>query len=166
VRDLRLPKPPPRYDPRDEAETRRLIELALLRDTPGQGGAGLESRREVTLTTASLANGAEETGTIDIGAPGVRLLKIESDRACWFRPYPTAATRTLDEDRSQDTDPPTGRVFADFIWLTAHEKIVTPPVDLFNADSSVAEVIYYSVKNISGTTGTITLTLTVVSNEA
>lgn len=162
---LVLPQPEASYDRENEAQTRRAIELAFLRQSPSTGG-GLPSRRTVVLTTASLANGSTETGTIDIGAPAVTLLAIESDRACWFRPYPTAAARTLDSSRSSDADPPTGRVFADFIWLSAHEKIVIPVVDLFNFDASVSNSIYYSLKNTSGSTGVTTITMTVLSKEA
>lgn len=170
--NISLPKPGAKYDPRNEAETRRLIELAFLRiaAVTGTGGGGTSTpaatRREVILTTGSVASGAEEQGTIDMGAKTQMLLLIESDRACRLRFYATSAARATDLSRGTDADPPAGRgVQGEFIWQTSHQKIVNF-VDLFNADDPVTNTIYYTYKNLSGSTGTATITMTVLTLEA
>lgn len=165
MRDLRLPSPPTAYSQRDEAENRRLIELALQRETPSTGG-GLPSRREVTYTTSSLAAGDSEQVSFDLGAPGAVLRTIESDKAARARFYAVASAQSTDADRAFTTAPPAGvGVLGDFVWLTSHVKYVSPHLDLFNADDPADNTIYLTVQNLTGATNEITLTLIVVSVE-
>jgi len=166
VRNLRLPSPPERYSQRDEAETRRLIELALLRDTPGTG-SGLQSRRTVVFTSASLAAGASVQASFDLGAPGAVLRTILADRAARARFYAIASVQSTDASRAFTTPPPAGTgILGDFIWLTSHTKYVAPHLDLYNADDPADNTIYITVQNLTGSTSTVTLTLEVVSVEA
>lgn len=165
MREFRLPRPLAQYDARDEAETRRLIELALLRDTGG--GAGLESRRDVAFTTASLANGASQQSSTDFGAPGQLLLMISVNRACRLRFYAIASVQSTDASRAYTTPPQAGiGMLLDAVWLTVHTKYIAPPVLLFNGNVPASNTIYWTVENLSGSTGTVTVTATVVSIEA
>jgi hypothetical protein len=161
---VRLPNPREGYDRENEAETRRLIELAFQR---GPQGGGLPSRRQVTHTTASLATNATENSTFDLGAPGATLRTILADRAARVRFYATAAARTADATREFTTAPQAGvGVLGDFVWLSSHTKIVSPHLELFNADSPVTNTIYVAVTNLSSSTAAVALTMVVVSVEA
>jgi hypothetical protein len=163
---LVLPQPESGYNQENEAQTRRAIELAFLRQRSGGGGA-LQSRRTVTITTASLAAGEVEEGSIDFGAPGQDLLTLTTDRACRLRFYATAAGQTADLDRAYTTPPAAGLgYFLDAIWRTVHTKIMAPPVKLFNAEAPVSNTIYYTIENLSTATGAVTITAVVVSTEA
>lgn len=162
---LRLPTPGKEYDQRNEAETRREIELLVLRSVGG--GVGLGSRRTVTHTSASLAAGASVSETFQAGAPGVVLRTVAVDRAARVRYYATAAAQTNDLTRAFTTPPQAGLgVLGDFIWLTAHTKIVSPHVDLFNADSPATQTIYITIQNLTSSTSTVLVTMSVVSVEA
>ena len=166
MRNLRLPSPPERYSQRDEAETRRLIELVLLSAAPAAAG-GLPSRRTVTYTTASLAAGDSEQASFNLGAPGAVLRTILSDRAARARFYAVASVQSSDASRAFTTPPQAGiGMLGDFVWLTSHTKIVSPHLDLFNADDPVDNTVYITVQNLTGSTSTVTLTLEVVSVEA
>lgn len=164
MRELRLPSPPKTYEQRDEAETRRLIELALLRDTPGAASGA--ARRTVTFATAVLAAGASELRYADFGAPGQHLLMLQADKACRIRLYSAAAIRDSDAPRPASTAPDSGvGILLDAIWATPHVKFIAPPVFLYNADAAVASNIYYVVTNTGSVSAAITITATVVSAE-
>lgn len=159
-----LPEAKERYDKDNEAEMRRLVENAL--DRTGSGG-GLPSRRNVVFTSASLVAGASSTASANFGAPAQVLLIISVDRACRLRFYALASAQANDSARAYTTPPQAGLgILLDAIWLTAHTKHVAPPVILYSGDNPAASTIYYTVQNLSGTTGTATVTATVVSIEA
>lgn len=162
---LTLPETPKRFDPDNEQETRRLIELAFARQEAG--GGALPSRRTVTHTSASLAAGASVEESFNLGAPGAVLRTILVDRAARVRFYATAAAQTNDLTRAFTTAPQAGLgILGDFIWLTSHTKIVSPHLDLFNADSPVASTVYITIQNLTASTSTVLVTLVVVSVEA
>jgi len=163
---IRLPRPSVHYDAANEAATRREIETALARLPQTSASSGLAARRRVIKTTNSLAAQDIEQGQINMGAKTQVLLLLETNRACRLRLYSDTAARAEDADRSLSADPKAGiGVLAEFIWLTAHTKHVSPAVVLYNADETVSDLIYYTVQNLSGSTGAITLTFTVLSLE-
>lgn len=162
---LRLPTPGPQYDQRNEAETRREIELLMLKSVASSASAGA-ARRTVTWATASLASGATESGSTNFGAPGQHLIMIETDVPARVRLYADQDVRDEDLDRATSTPPDSGTgVFLDAKWNTTHIKFIAPPVFLYNADSPVADTIYYNITNLDGSTTPVTVTATVISAE-
>lgn len=129
------------------------IDLAAL---AGAGGAGA-SRSSVTLTTASLATNAVETGMVALGK-GFDLLRIAVSCKCRVILYATAASRAADSrppDGSGFIPPPTPGtdhgVIADFYLNDAAKLdwLCSPQVSGSNGDVSPTANIYYSVENLS-----------------
>jgi hypothetical protein len=109
----------------------------------------------ITVTTASLAVNAVETGTVAL-PEGARLKKINPDRACRVRLYLTAAHRTADASRAIGapvniaTDH--GLLF-EYVATATIDAYLTPSVDVFQGDGETA--IYYSIENRSAGTSTV-----------
>jgi hypothetical protein len=164
---VKLPPSEPRYDQDNEDQTRRAIENAFIRCGGGEAaGAGLSSRRVVTLTTASLAPNAEEQGTLDVGAPTVQVLSTESDTAARLRLYANDTAQALDNARASNVAPTNGiGVFGEWVWATSHVKIITPNVILFNYTDPTAGTVHYTIQNKSGSTTAVEVLLVVVSLE-
>lgn len=128
--------------------------------TTGSGGVG--ARGDVVITTAALADGATENGTSALGKAFIPL-QITVDRACRVRLYQTSAARTADASRAPGTLP-TGEhgVILDvrldtgtgLVW-----DVFQPPTGA-NMDSPVTSTIYYAIKNESGSTSTVQVTVT------
>ena len=127
--------------------------------------SGLSSRASVAGTTASIADGADDD--LDItGYKGYMLYKIQTDGAAWVRIYVNAAKRTADAARTEGQDPgPDAGVIAEVITTGAETVIVAPGVIGFNDESPVTNVIPCAVRNKTGSTGTVTVTLTAVEME-
>ena len=127
--------------------------------------SGLNSRATVAGTTASIADGADDD--LDItGYKGYFLYKIQTDGAAWVRIYVNAAKRTADAARTEGQDPgPDAGVIAEVITTGAETVIVAPGIIGFNDESPVTNVIPCAVRNKTGSTGTVTVTLTAVEME-
>jgi hypothetical protein len=134
--------------------------------TGGGGGAGLGSRTAAAATTGSLPNGA--TGNISItGFKSYALLKVQTSAAAWVRIYTDSTSRSNDSSRAEGTDPTPGAgVIAEVITTGAQTVVITPGTIGFNNDGTPATTIYAAVTNKSGSTATITTTLTVLQLEA
>ena len=137
--------------------------------TQGGGGTGLGSRQTFTATTASLANNV--AGNVDVTAyKSYSLLKIKPSIAAWVTLYVDAASRTADANRVQGADPaPDAGVIAEVITTTANEEIkMSPGVLGWHQDGGGDAVtsVFCKVVNKSGSTGTCTVSLTVVQLEA
>jgi hypothetical protein len=119
------------------------------------------ARDDEVITTGSLADGAEETGTVALGKSGF-ILKVTADRACWVRFYGTSAERTADAGRLITEDPDDDvPVLADLIFSASLLTIPTAPlIGYTNRDGSPATSIYYSIINKSGATSTVQVTIT------
>ena len=133
------------------------------------GGTGLGSRSTFTATTASLANNV--AGNVDVTAyKSYSLLKIKPSIAAWVTLYVDAASRTADANRVQGADPaPDAGVIAEVITTTANEEIkMSPGVLGWHQDGGGDAVtsVFCKVVNKSGSTGTCTVSLTVVQLEA
>jgi hypothetical protein len=129
-------------------------------------GGALQSRTTKAGTTASLANNAR--GDLNItGFKGYALLAIQTDKAAWVRIYANAATRSADASRLESVDPtPDAGVIAEVITTGAQTVLVSPSIIGYNLESPVTTTIPCSVTNKSGSTGTVTVTLTVLQLEA
>ena len=128
-----------------------------------------DTRSTFTATTASLANNV--AGDLDVTAhKSYALLKIKPSIAAWVTLYVDAASRTADANRVQGADPaPDAGVIAEVITTTANEEIKMSPGVLGwhqDAGNDGVDTVFCKVVNKSGSTGTCTVSLTVVQLEA
>jgi hypothetical protein len=184
---LILPDAPPRYDPVDQREVRRILmeqaknlpDFSTITTIP----AGVQqitnytttevtqvfnpTRSSVVITTASLANLSTENGTIAMPFVSGLLLQITTDRSAWVRFYATAADRTADAARVQGTLATAGiGLLAEFQFSTGAQTVdVSPVATLANDDATLAKQIYYAIKNKSGSPSTVAITMKVLKLE-
>jgi hypothetical protein len=131
----------------------------------GGGGSGLGSRAALANTTASLINGATGNLTI-VGYKGYALYKIQTSAAAWVRIYTDIAARTADASRAEGADPlPGSGVIAEVITTGSQTILVSPGAIGFSNEATPDTNIQLAVTNKSGSTGTITVTLTAVELE-
>jgi hypothetical protein len=133
-----------------------------------QGTIGTSSsyvRSTATNATASIDNNA--TGNISItGFKSYSLFKVQTSAAAWVRLYVTDAARTNDNTRIQTTDPTPGSgVIAEVITTGAQTQLMTPAIFGFNDDTTPGNTIYLAITNLSGSTASITVTLTLLRLE-
>lgn len=127
----------------------------------------VSTRQTFQVTTASLANNASAFPDITGAYKSYLLFKIQTDKAAWVRVYTSTAARTSDSSRTIDVDPlPGSGVIAEVITIGASTQVLTPAVIGFNDQATPVNTIYLSVTNRSGTTGTVTVTLTALKLEA
>ena len=127
----------------------------------------VSTRATFSTTTSSLTNNSSAFPNITGAYKSYLLFKIQTDRAAWIRVYTSSAARSADSSRSIDVDPlPGSGVIAEVITTGASTQVLTPAVIGFNDDATPTDTIYLSVTNRSGTTGTVTVTLTALKLEA
>jgi plastocyanin len=133
----------------------------------GGGGGALQARGSLNgATSGSHADNTDEDLNIT-GYKGYSLLKIQTDRAAWVRMYITDAARTADAARVETTDPsPTAGVIAEVITTGAETVNFTPGVLGWNGDGTPATTMYLAVKNKSGGTSAVDVTITAIQLEA
>lgn len=128
--------------------------------------SGLESRTTISQSQ-SITAGA--TGNIDFAGTAFKsylILKTAVSHAAWVTLYTDSASRSADTSRSQGTDPSPGSgVLLDVVTTGNQTVLITPGTFGFNNDTSPVGTIYASVRNNSGATATITLSLTIVKLE-
>tara|TARA_B110000977_G_scaffold69625_1_gene94578 strand:- start:4849 stop:5697 length:849 start_codon:yes stop_codon:yes gene_type:complete len=132
----------------------------------GGGSGSLPTRQSPSTTTASLANNA--SGNIDIvGFKSYALLSIITNKAAWVRIYTSTAARAADASRSQSTDPaPDAGVIAEVITTGAQTVLVSPGVIGYNMESTPTTAVPCAVTNLSGSTGTVFVSLNILQLEA
>ena len=133
---------------------------------PGPAGAdgGFVARATADVTTASLSNNATENTTITL-KPGYRLLKVETDIPARVRIYDSTDKRTADASRGIGTDP-TGvhGVILDLVTTEANLSWwLSPVVDGYTSDAT--DTVPLAITNLSGSTDTVTVTVTWVRSE-
>jgi len=131
------------------------------------GGGSMAARGDVAGTTASLADAA--TGNVAItGFKSYALLKMVVDQPAWVRIYTDTASRSADASRAEGVDPTPGSgVIAEVITTSAAQTVLISPGTIgFNNEGTPTTSIPIAVTNKSGTTRTITVTLTVLQLEA
>ena len=132
----------------------------------GGGGTSLQSRNTVAATTASLADTATGNITFTGAAKGYVLYKIQTTAAAWVRLYTDISSRTADASRAEGVDPAAGAGVVAEVITTGSQTILISPGSLgFNNESSPLTEIYAAVTNKSGSTTTITVTLTILKIE-
>jgi len=132
----------------------------------GSDGAdgGFVARATADVTTASLTNNATENTTITL-KPGYRLLKVETDIPARVRIYDSTDKRTADASRGIGTDP-TGvhGVILDLVTTEANLSWwLSPVVDGYTSDAN--DTVPLAITNLSGSTDTVTVTVTWVRSE-
>ena len=147
------------------------VDISDLTDTgnllSGGGGGGLSGRTTVSVTTASLADAATDNVDITSAAKAYGILSIEVDAAAWVRVYSSASARTNDSGRTELVDPaPDAGVHAEIITTGATTVKFTPANIGWNDESPVTDTIYLAITNKSGSTTTITATLTILPLES
>lgn len=123
------------------------------------------TRGTVAGSTTAIANNIREN--VDVAASkGYVLYKIETSHASWVTLYVSSAARTADATRPQGVDPAPGTgVIAEVITTGTQTVIVSPGVYGFNDDPSPNSALPIAVKNLSGSTATVTVTLTLLRTE-
>ena len=129
------------------------------------GGGGGYSRTTLSGTTASIANAA--TGNVDItGFKSYALYKIATSNAAWVRIYTDQASRAADSSRTESTDPGLNSgVIAEVITTGANTIVLSPASIGFNNEPTPTTNIPIAVTNKSGSSGVITVTLTLIQTE-
>jgi hypothetical protein len=121
---------------------------------------GLTARTTAVHTTASIANNATESSTITMGI-SYRLLKITTSVGARVRLYATAAQQAADLSRAIGTDP-TGNHGLMFEFVTTGAlltAVLSPMIDGVNTETTPVTTIPLTVTNLSGSTGTVAVTL-------
>ena len=128
-------------------------------------GVTLGSRANVSCTTPSLANAASFNGIFN-AYKGYAIYKIATSAAAWVRIYTSGNARTADASRDQYTDPQPGSgVIAEAITNGANVVVISPGTVGYNDDNPAGPQIPITVTNLSGTTQTITVTMTILQLE-
>ena len=127
------------------------------------GGSTAPSIGDVNAVSASIDDDARGDLTI-VGHKGYVLYKVHSSHQAWIRLYVDAASRTADASRSEGADPEPGSGVIAEVRTSANDQavLITPGVMGFNNDDPRTENIYVSINNRSGSSATITVTLTVL----
>jgi hypothetical protein len=135
--------------------------------TPAGGSGGSLPSRVTKVASVTLAAGAD--GNIDLTAfKGYVLYKIQTSAPAWVRIYTSSTARTADVNRSQSTDPlPSAGVLAEVITTTNNEiTTFSPGVHCYNDDDTVGTKSYLRVRNLTTSSATISVTLTLLQTEA
>lgn len=131
----------------------------------GGGGGFTPSRATEAETTASIADGS--TGNVayaDLGK-SYALYTVHTDKEAWIRVYSDTASRTADASRNQGDDPPEGAgIIAEFVATSANTEFKVTPAVYGYIDNSET-TIPVAITNNSGSTGTVTVTLTALKLE-
>lgn len=133
----------------------------------GGGGGGVSPRTTVTGNAANLADGSTASVDITSAAKSYGILAIEVSAGAWVRVYSSADARTNDSGRSEGVDPdPDAGVHAEIITTGQTTVKFTPANIGWNDDAVPTDTIYLAVTNKSGSTQTITTTLTILPLES
>jgi hypothetical protein len=130
-------------------------------------GGSLQSRTIVSASTTSIADDAVGFTTA-AGFKSYTLMKVGVSTAAWIRIYTDSTSRANDSSRSVGEDPSPGSgVIAEVVTTgISTQQMITPFAMGGNMDDPVSNVIYLAIKNLSGSTQTITANLTILQLEA
>lgn len=122
-----------------------------------EGAVTLPGRSTATITTASLAVDASESGTVTL-TNGYRLLKIITNRPARVRLYTLAAKRDADAARAIGTDPTGdhGLVMETVTTASLLSIEATPAIDGYDGKTTPDGVIPYHVTNKDSGAGIVT----------
>jgi hypothetical protein len=144
------------------------LKKTTTQDIADLGGGGTFTRSIVSKTTASLANLAEETGTITIGKAS-QIFLVVADKECRVRLYSTSALRSADSSRTLGTAITEGdsEPALESVPVVGSLSVPQEPVPtVTNLDTTPSSTIYYAIQNRSGATDTVSVDFTVLILEA
>lgn len=123
-------------------------------------------RATASVTSSSLANNAYQQTNITI-AKSFRLVHIQTDVAARVRLYSTAANQAADASRVVGNDPAIGvGVILDYVTTSADkDEDLSPVADGSSMEGTPTTSIPITITNLSGSTGTVTVTLTYFRTE-
>ena len=130
-------------------------------------GGSLQSRTTVSGVTTSIANlGIGNTNIT--GFKSYALMRVGLSTTGWLRLYTNSASRDADVSRSVGEDPAPGSGVIVEVVTTgiSTTQIISPFVMGGNLDNPADTTIYASIKNLSGSTQSITANLTILQLEA
>ena len=129
---------------------------------------GLQQRGDVSGTAAGLANDTDGTFTISSAAKSYALLRITTSHAAWVRVYTSTAAMNADVNREPTADPLSGSgVIAEAITTASNLEIpISPGIIGYNDEASPVDSIYIRVRNVSGSTVNMQVTLKILKLEA
>lgn len=128
----------------------------------------VSGRANLSITTSSMANGANVTANI-AGFKSYALFKITTSAAAWVTVYTDNASRTSDtiSGRTETQDPlPGSGVIAEVITTGANAIVMSPATIGFNNEATPTTNIPIRIKNKSGNSAAITVTLTLLQMES
>ncbi len=128
----------------------------------------VSSRTTHSANTGNLSNNATAYPDITGGYKSYLLFKVNVSHGAWVRVYTSKAARSADSSRNIDTDPQPGSgVLAEVITSTTNQtQVLSPGVIGFNDESTPVGEFYLAVTNLSGSSQSITVTLTALKLEA
>ena len=131
----------------------------------GSGGTSLGSRRTFSQTV-TVPTG--DTSNYNIQAyKGYAIYKIQVNSAAWVRVYSNSDSRTSDATRSITDEPNyNSGVIAEIVTDAPRTVSFTPAAIGFNDEDPVTNVIPLAVTNRSGSSGPITVILTLIPLES
>ena len=130
-------------------------------------GGSLQSRTTVSGVTTSITNlGIGNTNIT--GFKSYALMKVGLSTTGWLRLYTDSTSRTNDASRSVGEDPAPGSgVIAEVVTTgITTTQIISPFVMGGNLNNPADTTIYAAIKNLSGSTQSITANLTILQLEA
>ena len=133
----------------------------------GGGGASLSRGTVSGATNSSHQNNADQTLTLSLGK-SYSLLKMVVSHQAWVRVYTSSAAATADSSRLITEDPlPGSGLIAEAITTTTNQTVnFTPALIGWNDESPVTANAYVVVRNRTGGTQAITVTLTKIELES
>lgn len=158
-------------DPTDEPDGRTIVTqggvwvTTTLPDGGGGGSAGLFTRQQSVLLTASLAPDAQEADVVELGKK-VDILTVELSGPARVRLYDTTAHRDADAARPRGTDPDPSTnhgVMLDFALDDADTFSMAPAAPVFTLDDTIN--VPYIVDNLDGSAAAVSVTFTFLRTE-
>jgi hypothetical protein len=132
----------------------------------GQQLVSLSSRITVSGTTVVLSNNASSFIEVT-GFKTYSILKVQSNIAARIILYTDSDSRTADFSRPEGQAPAAGSgVIAEIITTGPQTQIMSPALIGWNNDSTPGSNIYMKVVNKSGSSNTVTVSLTLLQLEA
>ena len=135
--------------------------------TVTSSGGSLKSRTVVSASTTSIADDA--VGFASVTAfKSYAIMKVGLSTEAWIRLYTDSTSRNNDVNRGIGEDPTPGSgVIAEVVTTgISTQQMITPFAMGGNMDDPVSDTLYVSIKNLSGSTQSITANLTILQLEA
>jgi hypothetical protein len=124
-------------------------------------------RNTLISTTSTLADGLSADITFSGTGRSGSLISVNTDRAAWVVFYSNTAARTADTGRTSNTDPTPGSgVLAEVLTSGAQTVRITPSANYFNDETVPVSALYAKVKNLSGASSAVQVSITFVVSES